>query len=227
MPASVILLGDRDTRFITHRAIDATIALLPDDVTARWVGTDEAVVEDLTIADGLWVLPGTPYRNEAVVMEALRRRRTEGWATLGTCGGFQHMVVEFARNVVAMQAAGHAETDDGGDQVVDRLSCSLVGETRIVTPVAGSRLAEIVGNEPFPGFHYCNYGVSPAYQERLSHGGLRWSAFAPDAGVECVELGDHPFYLGTLFQPQMTSLDGQLHPLVAAFAAATRRAPSL
>lgn len=225
MPASVILLGDRDTQFITHRAVDATIALLSDDVTASWVGTDEAEAEVLASADGLWVLPGTPYLNEAVVMEALRRRRTEGRATLGTCGGFQHMVVEFARNALAIQGAGHAETDDGGDHVVDRLSCSLVGETRNVTPVAGSLLAEIVGIEPFPGFHYCNYGVSAAYQERLSRGGLRWSAFAPDAGVEALELDGHPFYLGTLFQPQMTSLDGLLHPLVAAFAAATRRTP--
>ena len=36
--------------------------------------------------------------------------------------------------------------------------------------------------------------------------------------IEAVELEGHPFYLGTLFQPQMTSLDGgPVHPLVLAF----------
>ena len=44
--------------------------------------------------------------------------------------------------------------------------------------------------------------------------------FTDDAGVEAIELPDHPFYLATLFQPQVGSLDGEpLHPVIADFVA--------
>ena len=49
--------------------------------------------------------------------------------------------------------------------------------------------------------------------------GLVVSATAPDAGVEAVELPGHPYYVATLFQPQVgSSASGVLHPLVAALA---------
>jgi CTP synthase (UTP-ammonia lyase) len=43
------------------------------------------------------------------------------------------------------------------------------------------------------------------------------NASAEDAGVEGFELPGHPFYLATLFQPQVGSADrGELHPLISA-----------
>jgi CTP synthase (UTP-ammonia lyase) len=38
--------------------------------------------------------------------------------------------------------------------------------------------------------------------------------------VRAVELRGHPFFFGTLFQPERTALRGVLHPLVHAFLAA-------
>ena len=74
---------------------------------------------------------------------------------------------------------------------------------------------------PFVGFHSCNYGLAPAYVDRLANHGLVISALADDAGVEAVELPKHPFFLATLFQPQLGSLAGQpLHPIIKAFVAA-------
>ena len=44
-------------------------------------------------------------------------------------------------------------------------------------------------------------------------------------GVEAVELPGHPFYLATLFQPQMESLTtGVLHPILGALIAAAHSA---
>jgi CTP synthase (UTP-ammonia lyase) len=54
--------------------------------------------------------------------------------------------------------------------------------------------------------------------DRLTEHGLVISARAGDAGVEGVELPDHPFYVATLFQPQVGSLAGKpLHPIIAGF----------
>ena len=207
---AIAALGDRNTGYLTHREIDATIALAPQ---IRWVGTEDARIGGY---DGVWVVPGTPYRDEDAVMAAIRFAREEGMPILGTCGGFQHMAVEYARNVLGISGAAHAETEpDGETIVVGALACSLVGEERTVTPVPGTRLAAICGEEPFTGFHFCNYGLAAPLE------GLVVAAHAEDAGIEALELPDHPFYMATLFQPQVgTSETGAVHPLVGALLSA-------
>jgi CTP synthase (UTP-ammonia lyase) len=224
MPVSIAVLGDRNVEYLTHREIDATLGLVPADVDARWLPSPEAA--SASEADGLWVVPGTPYRDDDSVLEAIRRARTAGMPTLGTCGGFQYMVVEFARNAARMGKAAHAETDpDASDAVVARLSCSLVGVERQITAVAGTRVGSLCGSTPFTGFHWCNYGLAPEHEGVLVGAGLVVSARAPDAGVEAVELPGHPFYVATLFQPQVgSSSTGRLHPLIAALISAARRA---
>jgi len=206
----IAALGDRNPAYLTHREIDATIALAPE---IRWVDTEDARIDGY---DGVWIVPGTPYRDEDAVLDAIRFAREEGMPILGTCGGFQHMAVEYARNVLGIAGAAHAETDpDAESIVVGALACSLVGEVRTVTPVPGTRLAAICGSEPFAGFHYCNYGLAADLP------GVVVSAHADDAGVEAFELPDHPFYLATLFQPQVgTAERGALHPVLSALLAA-------
>ena len=131
-------------------------------------------------------------------------------------------IVVFARNVAGLAGAEHAETATGHDYlVVDRLTCSLVGKERNVTALAGTRLHALCGDPSFAGFHWCNYGLAPAYLDVLARHGLVVSALADDGGVEAVELPHHPFFLATLFQPQVGSVAGRpLHPIIGAFAAA-------
>ena len=142
---------------------------------------------------------------------------------LGTCGGFQHALVELARSRAGLVDAAHEESDPAAvDPVVSRLACSLVGEVRIVTPIAGTRFASICGTEPFEGYHYCRFGLDPAYVEPLERAGMVVGATAPDAGVEAIELPEHPFFLATAFQPQVGADGrGRLGPLLEAFVAAS------
>jgi CTP synthase (UTP-ammonia lyase) len=227
MAVSIAVLGDRNPEYLTHGELDATLALMPAGVDARWLPTPEAA--SAADADGLWVVPGTPYQDDDAVLEAIRLARTEGMPILGTCGGFQYMLVEFARNVAGLDDAAHAETDpDALDPIVARLSCTLVGEERPVTAVAGTRTARLCGTAPFTGFHWCNYGLVPGREAALVEAGLVVTARAPDAGVEAVELPGHPFYLATLFQPQVgSSASGRLHPVIGALVSAARGAEPL
>src|SRR5262245_52625841 len=111
----IVLLGDRNAGFLTHRELDAALTLLPDGVKGRWIGTDSPEVARIGEADALWVVPGTPYRNDAAVYAAITAARTSGQPFLGTCGGFQYTVVEFARNVAGIAGADHAETAPNGE----------------------------------------------------------------------------------------------------------------
>jgi CTP synthase (UTP-ammonia lyase) len=227
MAVSIAVLGDRNVEYLTHRELDAALGLMPADVDARWLPSSDAAAA--AGAEGLWVVPGTPYLDDDAVLEAIRTARTAGMPMLGTCGGFQYMLVEFARNVAGMGEAAHAETDPGAaDPVVARLSCSLVGEERQVTAVPGTRVAALCGTAPFTGFHWCNYGLAPAHEAALTAAGLVVAARAPDAGAEAVELPGHPFYVATLFQPQVgSSASGRLHPLIEALISASRGADPL
>jgi CTP synthase (UTP-ammonia lyase) len=217
----IAALGDRDLAYLTHREIDAAIALAPSDVEIRWLPSEGARIDGF---DAVWVLPGTPYRDDESVNTAIRFAREHGMPILGTCGGFQYMAVEFARNAAAISGAGHAETDPEAEViVVGRLACSLVGEERTVTVVPGTRLASICGLAPFSGFHWCNYGLAAGQIDRLAEAGLVISARADDAGAEAFELPAHPFYLATLFQPQVgSSTRDSLHPVLEALVEASR-----
>ncbi len=219
----IVALGDRDPTYLTHREIDAALALFPAEARAAWIATDSAGAGELREASGVWLLPGTPYRAAGAAFAAIRHCLDTGLPFLGTCGGFQHAAVELARTLAGVADAAHAESDpDAAEPVVSRLACSLYGEVRTVTPRSGTRFAEICGAEPFEGFHYCGYGLAPAYVEPLERAGVVVGATAPDAGVEAIELPDHPFFLATAFQPQVgASETGQLGPLLEAFIAAS------
>lgn len=195
------------------------MALLQADVDMRWVGTDDPNFQrTVERADAVWALPGTPYVNDAAAYVAITHARTTGQPFLGTCGGFQYAMVEYARNVAGWTGAGHAETEPDADElVVDHLACSLFGEQRTVTMVPGTKLAQICGTAPFVGFHFCNFGVPDSQMARLVEHGVIVSAHTEDAGVEGIELLDHPFFVATLFQPQMAALHSEgVHKLVRA-----------
>ena len=219
----IAVLGDRNLDYVTHRELDAALGLLPEWADAAWVATDGEVDAALDAADGVWLVPGTPYRDDAAVFRAIGRARREGLPFLGTCGGFQYAVVELARSLAGIDAH-HAETDPDADAtVIAPLTCSLIGEERTVTCVPGTRLAAIRGVEPFAGFHWCSYGLAASFEEALASAGVVVCARAPDAGVEGIELPAHPFFVATLFQPQVGALArGPLHPLIGAFLDAVR-----
>lgn len=220
----LIALGDRDPQYLTHREIDAALALLPEDVEGSWMSTDALPAVELDAVDGVWLLPGGPYRDDEAAFAAIEYCRTTGTPFLGTCSGFQYACVQLCRALAGVEGAAHAEADpDAQELVIVPLGCSLYGERRTVTPVPGTRLSSICGEQPFEGFHFCGYGLADELVPVLEQVGVGVSAFAPDAGAEAIELPDHPFFLATAFQPQVGSSESRrLHPLLLAFVEAAR-----
>ena len=106
--------------------------------------------------------------------------------------------------------------------MITPLSCSLVGTQQRVLVVPGTRAATLYGDETPVEDYRCNYGVDPEYHGALEQSGLRLSGFGEDGELRIIELPAHPFFLATLFLPQMRSAPGRPHPLLAGFAAAIR-----
>jgi CTP synthase (UTP-ammonia lyase) len=226
MRPTIAILGDHDRALLTHREIDAAIPLLAEHADVHWVASDAPQAPELEGFDGIWVAPGSPYRDDDAVLQAIGHARTGGTPLLGTCSGFQYALVEYARSVAGIEDAAHAEMDpQAADPLVAPLACALRGEKRTIEPVPGTRFADLCGTEPFEGFHFCGFGLDPAHERALVEAGLRVGARARDAGVEAIELPGHPFLVATLFQPQIGNGErGQLHPLLLALTSAAARA---
>jgi CTP synthase (UTP-ammonia lyase) len=135
---------------------------------------------------------------------------------LGTCGGFQHAVIEYARNVLGWQDAGHAETDSEGRMVIAPLSCSLVETSAVVELRANTLIARAYGRESIEEGYHCRYGVDSAFAAELEQGDLRVTGWDEEGEIRAVELVTHPFFVATLFQHERHALDGRPAPLVQA-----------
>jgi CTP synthase (UTP-ammonia lyase) len=99
----------------------------------------------------------------------------------------------------------------------------LSGESQ-VRALPGTRLAGILGTAAIEERFFCNYEVNDAFRPRLEAAGMKISAIGHQGETRAVELTGHPFFIATLFQPQLTSKhSGEPHPLVRAFLQAARR----
>ncbi len=68
----------------------------------------------LTQVDALWCSPGSPYLSLDGALNGIRFARERGWPIIGTCAGFQHIVLEYARNVIGIKDAAHQCARVGG-----------------------------------------------------------------------------------------------------------------
>ncbi len=221
--ARICLIGDYDPQVTAHQAIPKALALAAKDAAVEpvWLGTERAQDADLEEYAGFWCVPASPYRSMEGALRVIRWARETGRPFLGTCGGCQHAILEFARNVLHLADAGHAECDPASaEPMITKLSCSLVEveENLYLTP--GSRLHQIYGADEIRETYRCSFGPNPAYVAHLRKGGLEVGATGPDGEVRAIELPGHRFFFGTLFQPERSALNGKSHPLIAALVAA-------
>ena len=230
----LVLVGDRDDAILAHRAIPLALELagqaLKLPLHSRWIASDE--VGDgsaLHSAHGVWCVPGSPYRSMDGALRAIRQARENGQPFLGTCGGFQHAVIEYARSVLGWADAEHEETAGPGERrVIHHLACELVEQQELLTPLPGTRLHGAYGGQPFTEGYRCRFGLNPDFVAALTTGPLQTAALGPAQDVRAVELRGHPFFVATLFQPERQALQGQLPGLVRAWVeAAAMRAAEL
>jgi len=225
----IALVGDRSDAITAHRAIPLALGLaaesLAQPLSFDWLASD-ALPDDAALAayDGIWCVPGSPYRDMDAVLRAIRVAREGGVPFLGTCGGFQHAVVEYARNVLGWADAEHAESaPEAARPVISLLACALVEASQDLRLTPGSRLAVAYGGVGAREGYHCSYGLNPAFAERLATGPLRATAHDAQGEVRALELDGHPFFVGTLFQPERAALRGTVPPVVRAFVQAAGR----
>lgn len=223
---NLAIIGDYNAGFPSHLATDAaighSIAQTGLSLSHDWVATDtietgfEKIISNY---HGYWIAPGSPYKSMTGALKIIQYARENNIPALGTCGGFQHMVIEFARNVLGIQDAEHAEYDPYASRlVINPLSCSLAGQTldiELTNPA--SQTARIFDSTHITENYYCNFGLNPVYQQQLNDNGFCIVGTDHLKEARILELTGHPFFIATLFVPQTHSTQAAPHRLITAF----------
>ena len=165
---------------------------------------------------------------------------------LGICLGMQMAVIEAARNVVGLKAAGSEEFDheagkrrfepvvyhlkewvQGNHKVARSVSDDKGGTMRLgaydATLLENSKVADIYGMQAIDERHRHRYEVDIKYRDQLEAAGLRFSGMSPDERLpEIVEWTDHPWFIGVQFHPELKSKPFDPHPLFKDFIRAAK-----
>ncbi len=200
----------------------------------RWISTDQIDrqgTKNLEELDGVIIPQGWGSRGAEQMIRAIQYCREAGIPTLGLCYGMQMMVVEFARNVCGLKKASSQEINSHSpDQVIHLIPKQkhILEEGRYGGTIRlgawpcqlkkGTRIAQIYKKDKIFERHRHRYEFNNKYREIMEQKGLIISGISPDRKlVEAIEIGNHPFFIGTQFHPEYKSRLLFPHPLFQAF----------
>ncbi len=221
----IALIGDYSPEVTAHVAIPRALALAAEvvecDPAWDWVATPElarGAEQRLAPYDAVWCVPASPYASMDGALNAIRFARENGRTFLGTCGGCQHALIEYARSVLGLAGADHAESNpDAALQLITPLTCVLRETSDRIRLLQGTRVHAVYGCDEIMEGYNCGYGLNPAFRALLDASPMHIAGVDDAGDVRAIELEGHPFFVATLFQPERSALKEVVHPLIAAY----------
>jgi CTP synthase (UTP-ammonia lyase) len=225
----IAIVGDFDPANKTHLALNQSLYWLnlSGELEYEWIDTVRVEEKGESILDpfsGIWSAPGSPFKSLAGALEAIRYARVNNVPHLGTCAGFQHSIVEFARNVLMIPGAQHEEYDDKSSELfISRLACSLVGKSMTLNVIEKTKAFDCYGSTVATEDYYCNFGVNPGFRDALVHPDFSISGVDRENEIRIIELPKNDFFMATLFVPQTRATKDVPHPIISSFVLACSR----
>ncbi len=200
----------------------------------------EEVLKDL---DAILVPGGFGSRGVEGKIRAAKYARENNIPYLGICLGMQVAIIEYARDMAGMDGANSTEFNpdtkypvvglitewlDEAGRVEKRSGASDLGGTmrlggQLCHLKEGSLVRKLYGTDDIVERHRHRYEVNNNLIGKLEEAGLKIAGLSTDNKlVECVELPDHPWYIGVQFHPEFTSNPRKGHPLFIGFIKAAK-----
>lgn len=223
MKPKIAIVGEYYDNFEPHLSLNRSLDYLSEEYNFEyeWIGTERIGREKeklLKRYSGIWSAPGSPFKSLEGALYAITFARLRDVPHLGTCAGFQHALIEFARNVLGIADAQHEEYDSKSSSLfVSKLACSLAGKTMDVWLKNGTIAHNLYGVNKTKENYYCNFGINPAFRQYLTHPKIIVSGVDQDDEIRIIEMPTNRFFLITLFVPQARSLPGSPHPVIKGF----------
>ncbi|WP_094607105.1 CTP synthase [Sporomusa silvacetica DSM 10669] len=218
------IIGDFESERPSHKATNEALNHCADylgiNLELQWLPTESLekdTEKSISNIDGFWCAPGV-YKSTKGALNAIQFAREKDYPFIGTCAGFQHTVIEYARNKLGLNDAQHAEYDpDASNLIITALSCSLVGETRNIFISKNSRIYKFYNQTEVMERFSCNFGINPNYRKLIDESGFKVVGTDEKGEARILELPQNKFYIATLFQPQLSSLPANPHRLIVAY----------
>ncbi len=222
MALTIALIGDFNKEVIAHMAIPQAIEIsanvLQFNAESHWVDTDRLRLDELKSFDAIWCVPASPYKSMEGALTAIRYARENHVPFLGTCGGYQHAALEYARNILGYPQAGNSEVDpDTKMPLISSLVCKLVEKSDHIILRANSKVNEIYKIEKILEDYHCSFGVNPDYLPLYDQSDMKFVGFDELGDPRVLELENHPFFIATAFQPERSANNNEEHPLITSF----------
>ena len=219
------LIGDYNPEVKAHIAIPRAVALASHtkaiEAETSWLPTpllESLAEEQLFTYDALWCVPASPYVSMDGALRGIRFAREHEYPFLGTCGGFQHTVIEYARNVLGLKEADHAESNPTAIMpIMVPLTCSLMDTQGTIQLLPNTRISKIYGSSETVERYFCNFGLNPNFKSLFEQSEMQITGVDDNGEARVIELAHHPFFIGTLFQPELSAFTVVAHPLIMAF----------
>jgi CTP synthase len=215
-------------------------------VRIRYVDSEKIESEGpecLADVDAILVPGGFGKRGVEGKIAAVRYARENKVPYLGICLGMQVAVIEFARDVAALEGANSTEfVEDTPHPVIGLITEWMDQSGQIETRDEDSDLGGTMrlggqecrlepgtlahntyGSDVIKERHRHRYEFNNQYRDALSKAGMVVSGSSMDGSlVEMIELHDHPWFLACQFHPEFTSTPRDGHPLFSGFIRAAR-----
>ncbi|MCH6257554.1 hypothetical protein MLD52_13415 [Puniceicoccaceae bacterium K14] len=222
MKLKITIVGECDEGRLARSSIVPALGhaalAIGKKISCRWLASEQVDDKILRESHGIFVAPGSPFEEVKGILDAIHFARTQEVPCLGTCGGFQRIVMEFAARELGLESIAHQELEpDAVDPFFSAMKCSLVGEEAVVNLIDNTFVSGIYGTNSVKEYFYCGYGIGNSYLPILEKSELAVSGFDTNGEARVVELTNHPFFVGTLFVPQVNSSHDSPHPLLVAF----------
>jgi CTP synthase (UTP-ammonia lyase) len=218
------VIGDYDGRpshIATNESIKHCASHLGVKQETQWLSTDSLYdinMQSLNSFDGFWCAPGSPYKNVQGAMNAIQFAREKNSPFIGTCGGFQHVVLEFARDILGLEEMKRMDFDPYTPNLfISALSCSLIGETKKIYLLKDTKSAQVYGVEVAKERYNCSFGLNDEFKTQIITNGFMIGGMDENGGIRILELPQNKFFIATLFQPQLSSTVQNPHKLIIAY----------
>jgi CTP synthase (UTP-ammonia lyase) len=107
MKPKIAVIGEYHDNFEPHTSLNQSLDYLLDeyDFEYEWIETERVEQERNRLLNdyaGVWSAPGSPFKSLEGALYAITFARLKDIPHLGTCAGFQHAVIELARNILGL-----------------------------------------------------------------------------------------------------------------------------
>ncbi|MCI6796729.1 MAG: CTP synthase [Succinatimonas sp.] len=215
-------------------------------VKIRYIDSEDVEVKGEEVLQGLdaiLVPGGFGSRGIEGKIRAARYAREHKLPYLGICLGMQVAIIEYARDMAGMEGANSTEFNPDTKYPVVGLITEWLDEAGRVEKRSGESdlggtmrlggqlchlkpdtlVRKLYGQDDIVERHRHRYEVNNNLIGALEKAGLKIAGLSTDNKlVECIELPDHPWYIGVQFHPEFTSNPRSGHPLFIGFIKAAK-----